>query len=120
MVADPNISVNKLAEYIVSKGARQRKILADRKYPDTDFNIGMYHREAEEAVAKYLADGAVDAEPIKNQIAALSQQSPTKIGTARRVNSNIDSLERFLAMLDDVDLTGLEPVLAAHAPKKLI
>jgi hypothetical protein len=119
MVADPNISVNKLAEYIVSKAARQRKILADRKYPDPDFNIGMYYREAEEAVARYIADGAVDPDPIKKRVAALEQEAPTKVGTARRINSNIDALERFSEMLDDIDLTGVTPTLGAHAPPKL-
>lgn len=119
MVTEPNISVNKLAEYIVSKGARQRKILGDRKYPDPEFNIGMYHRESEEAVASYIGDGAVDPEPIKKRIAALDQLTPEKIGTARRINSNIDSLERFLEMLDDINLFGADPVLGEHAPQKL-
>ncbi len=92
MIAKPTLSVNKLAEYIVSKGARQRKILADRKYPDPDFNIGMYHREADQAVAQYVADGADDPTTIKKQIAVLEQLTPEKVGTARRINSNIDAL----------------------------
>ena len=37
---DPRISVNKLAEYMGAKAARQRQILRDQKYP-TDYK-GMY------------------------------------------------------------------------------
>lgn len=99
MISSPSISVNKLAEYIVSRGARQRKILRDRKYPDEDFNIGMYHREAAEAAAQYIAHGAIDPEPLTRQLRILSQMTPEKVGTARRINANIDALERFSEML---------------------
>jgi hypothetical protein len=119
MISEPNISVNKLAEYIMSKGARQRQILKMRKYPDEDFSIGMYHREAAEAIAQYIASGAIDARPLELQHQILSQQTPEKIGTARRINSNIDALERFLSMLDDVDLMGAEPKLGSNSPPKL-
>ncbi|WP_294244662.1 hypothetical protein [uncultured Sphingomonas sp.] len=117
-VNQPELSVNKLAEYIVSKGARQRKLLRDRKYPDPEFQMGMFHREASEAVRRYIADGCVDAVPIENQIAILKQQSPDKIGTIRRVNANIDALERFLDMLDDLGIEG-EPELASHTAEKI-
>lgn len=50
MINEPRISVNKLAEYMVSKAARQRKLLRDRKFPDPEFQMGMFHKEASEAV----------------------------------------------------------------------
>lgn len=120
MVNKPSISVNKLGEYILSKGARQRKILHDRKYPDPDFQMGMYHREAAEAVAAYLAAGAIDPSPLDNALHALEQIATDKIGTARRINANIDALERFSGMLDDIDLKNAEPELGAHNPAKLV
>ncbi len=119
MLEQPRISVNKLAEYMGSKAARQRKIIHDRKYPDEDFNFGMYHREAAEAVSRYLADGAIDPAPLDAQIAALLQLTPEKVGTARRINANVDALERFSNMLDDVDLQGADATLGEHAPQKL-
>jgi len=115
----PTISANKLAEYIVSKGARQRRILHDRKYPDPDFSIGMYHKEAQEAISLYLADGAIDPDPIDKQIQILEQLSPGKIGTIRRINSNISALERFQGMLDDIDLKGAEPQLGSNSPQRM-
>lgn len=119
MVNKPSISANKLGEYIVSRGARQRKILSDRKYPDPEFNIGMYHREASEAIASYISGGAVDPTPINRQLQTLSQIVTDKVGTARRINANIDALERFAEMLDNIDLMGAEPSLGAHSPPKL-
>lgn len=119
MVNKPSISVNKLGEYIVSKGARQRKILHDRKYPDPDFQMGMYHREASEAVASYIAAGAIDPSPLDKVLHSLEQLTSDKVGTARRINANIDALERFGMMLDDIDLMGADPEFGAHNPAKL-
>ncbi|MES0069480.1 hypothetical protein NKJ73_27315 [Mesorhizobium sp. M0074] len=119
MVNKPTISVNKLGEYIISKGARQRKILHDRKYPDPDFQMGMYHREASDAVASYIAAGAINPSPLDTVLHSLEQLTPDKVGTARRINANIDALERFGTMLDDIDLMDGEPELGAHAPAKL-
>lgn len=120
MVSKPSISVNKLAEYIESKGGRQRQILRQRKYPDDDFNPGMFHREATEAIARYLADGAVDASILDNAHKSLSQLKPEKVGTARRINANIDAIERFQDMLDEIDLDGVDASLTAISAPKLV
>lgn len=108
MVNDPIISVNKLGEYIVSKGARQRALLRQRKFPNPDFKVGMFHREATEAIQMYLAGGGIDPRPIENALNSLDQKTPEKIGTIRRINSNIERLERFEEMLDDIDLKGAD------------
>jgi len=118
-INEPRISVNKLAEYMVSKAARQRKLLKDRKYPDPDFQMGMYHREATEAVARYLVSDQLSTDPIDNQIAIIKQQSPGAIGAQRRLNSNIEAMERFLEMLDDFDFGDAEASHGEHAPPKL-
>jgi hypothetical protein len=119
MVNQPTISVNKLAESIISKAARKRKILMDRKYPDPEFSMGAYHRESEEAIQMYIAGGAVDTAPLDTALNVLNQQSPTKVGTIRRINSNIGSIEKFLEMLDHVDLKGADPELGENNPQKL-
>lgn len=119
MAVNPSISVNKLAEYIVSRGARQRKILSDRKYPDPDFKMGMYHREAGEAVAQYLTGGAIDPSPLNRQLRLLEQMPSDKVGTARRVSANIDAIERFAEMLDDIDLGGADASLGSNYAEKL-
>lgn len=119
-IADPKISANKLAEYLVKKAARQRKILADRKYPDEDFSIGTYHRESLEAVTHFVAGGAVDTGIITNSLNILEQKDTSSIGTARRVNANIDALKKFEDMLDEIDLKGGEPELAPQKAENLV
>jgi hypothetical protein len=104
---------------MVSKAARQRKLLKDRKYPDEDFNMGMYHREASDAVSRYLISDQLSTDQIDNQISIIKQQTPTAIGTQRRLNANIEAMERFLDMLDDFSFSDSTPELGAHNPQKL-
>ena len=106
----PHISVNKLAEFNEAKGARQRQILRDQKYP-TGYK-GLYHKEAAEAIALALASHLEDFSAIQRAINRLEQAQPTKIGSQRRVVANLDALESFSLLLDkiearikDVDLT---------------
>lgn len=112
----PRISVNKLAEFSRAKAGRQRQILSDQKYP-TDFK-GMYYKEASEAIALALASNLEDLTYVDRQISILEQMVPEKIGTQRRITSNIDALEAFRVMVDDIDFKGAAPSLGAHdAPK---
>lgn len=114
----PRISVNKLAEYMGGiKGRRQRQILRDQKYP-TDFK-GMYYREATEAIALCIVSSLEDTLVLERAIRKLEQQTPDKVGTQRRIAKNIDAIETFQSMLDEVDLMGASPELGKHAPDKL-
>jgi hypothetical protein len=115
--SQPRISVNKLAEFIDAKAARQRQILRDQKFP-SDFK-GMYYKEATEAISTCIASNLENTSIIERTISLLEQQNPDKIGTQRRLQANIDALETFEAMLDDVDLKGAEPILGDHAPPRL-
>ena len=112
----PRISVNKLAEYLVANGTRQRSILRAQKFPSIS---GMYYAEAAKAVSSCLASNLEDTSRIAHTIRVLEQQSPDKAGAIRRVNSNIDALESFEAMLDDVDLKGATAELGEQRPEKL-
>ena len=49
----------------------------------------------------------------------LEQRTPKKIETARRINSNIDAIESFAAMLDMIDFKGGMPELGEHAPPRI-
>ena len=114
---DPRISVNKLTEYMDAKAARQRQILRDQKYP-TDFK-GPYYREAAEAIASCLASNGDDVQILDRVIAKLEQLAPETIGTQRRIAANIDALENFRLMLDDVFPLVGEPTLGANSAPKL-
>lgn len=113
----PSISVNKLAEFMSASPARQRQILKDRKYP-TEFK-GMYYREATESISLVLARNLEDISSLANQKAALEQITTDKVGTQRRIAANIDAIEGFEGMLDQVDLYAAAPELGEHAPEKL-
>lgn len=113
----PRISVNKLAEFILAKGARQRQILHDQKYP-TEFK-GMYYREASEAISLSLSRNLEDLTYITKAISILEQATPDKIGTQRRIDSNIDALESFLSMLDIINLEGISAKLGENSPEKI-
>lgn len=113
----PRISVNKLAQFATVKSARQREIVHDQKYP-TEFK-GMYYREASEAVASCLASGLEDLSGPEKAILLLKQQTPDKLGTQRRIASNIGALESFLNMLDDIDLGGATATLGENSQPHL-
>lgn len=113
----PRISVNKLCEFMTAKAARQRQILRDQKYP-TDFK-GMYYKEASEAISIAVASNLENLTPVENALKLLAQMTPDKIGTQRRVAANIDALEAFQLMLDDIDLKGSTTRLGDQSPPRL-
>ena len=109
----PRISVNKLAEFMTAKASRQRQILHDQKFP-SDFK-GPYYKEAGEAISACIASNLENLDALDRQLRILEQQSPDKIGAQRRVASNIDAIETFKLMLDDIDLKGGSPSLGANS-----
>ena len=113
----PRISVNKLAEFMTAKAARQRQILRDQKFPST--LKGLTTREAAEAISACIASNLENLDALDRQIRILEQQSPDKIGTQRRIASNIDAIETFKMMLDDIDLKGANPSLGANSAPKI-
>lgn len=113
----PRISLNKLCEFMTVGPARQRRIIRDQKYPP-DYQV-VYYREAQEAIAQCIASSLEDIASIDRQIALLNQQSPDSVGAQRRLASNVDALEAFLDMIDDIDLRGATPSLGANQAPRL-
>lgn len=114
---NPRISLNKLAEFMNASIPRQRRIIRDQKFPP-DYQT-VYYREAQEAVASCLASDLTDIDSVERQIDILNQQAPGTVGAQRRIAANVDALEVFLTMLDDINLQGAEPTLASNAAPKL-
>jgi hypothetical protein len=113
----PQISANELAKFIDAKSARQRQILRNAKFPG-EF-MGMYYREASHAIAQCIASNLENVGVLETAVSVLEQQTPEKIGTQRRVDSNIDAIETFAAMLDDIDLKESAPSLGANTAPHL-
>ena len=113
----PRISLNKLAEFMFAKGSRQRQILRDQKFP-SDFKT-VYYKEAAEAVSICISSNLEDVSRLADAISILEQASPDKLGAQRRLQANVDALEAFMGMLDDIDLKGAIPTLGELSPPKM-
>src|SRR5271155_5024839 len=102
-----------------AKGARQRQILRDQKYP-TDYK-GMYHKEAAEAIAMAILSNLEDLSAVDRAVAVLEQSRPEKIGTQRRVAANLDALETFRLMLDEISekIGGVSLSVGEQSPPRL-
>ena len=115
--AAPRLSVNKLCEYAKAGPTRQRQILRDQKFP-SDFK-GMFYREASDAIARCLASNLHDTEVLVRAVSLLEQMPADKVGTARRINANIDAIETFANMLDDINFGNATPSLAPTSSPQL-
>jgi len=115
---EPRISVNKLAQYVTSKAARQNQILRNAKYPP-DY-ITAYYREAGESVARFLASDMKESSILDNAIAGLSQKVAANVYETRRLAGNIDAIETFISLLDDIDYAGATASLGAQSAPHLI
>ncbi|EIM73276.1 hypothetical protein A33O_15945 [Nitratireductor aquibiodomus RA22] len=113
----PRISLNKLCEFMTASIPRQRRIVRDQKFPP-DY-LRTYYREAQEAVASCIASELDNVSAVERQIDILNQQAPDTVGTQRRIASNVDALETFLDMLDQINLQGAVPELGANDAPKL-
>ena len=114
---NPRISLNKLCEFMTASIPRQRRIVRDQKFP-ADY-LRAYYREAQEAVASCIASDLADLAVVERQIDILNQREPGTVGAQRRLASNVDALETFLDMVDDINLLGATPRLGENDAPKL-
>lgn len=110
---DPRLSVNKLAQYVTSRAARQNQILRNAKFPP-DY-ITAYYRDAGEAIASFIGSGMNDLGVLDRTILKLLQSEASNIQQDRQKSANVDAIETFMGMLDDIDLKGANPSLGSHA-----
>jgi hypothetical protein len=115
---EPRISVNKLAQYVTSRAARQNQILRNAKFPP-DY-ITTYYRDAAEAIARFLAGGMIDLSILDNSISVLSQKVAGNVYETRRIAGNIDAIETFANLLDDISYGGASAKLGAQKAPHLV
>lgn len=113
----PRISVNQLADFMLAKAARQRQIIRNQKFKQ-DFLV-VYYKEASEAISLCLASHLTDLFVIENAITSLEQKKPDKLGTQRRLASNLGALEAFQNMFDDINFGDASPELGEQSPPRL-
>lgn len=110
---EPRISVNKLAQYVTSKAARQNQILRNAKFPP-DY-ITAYYRDAGDAIAHFLAADMKESSILDNAVSILSQKTAGNVYETRRLAGNIDAIETFTSLLDDIEYGGATASLGAQS-----
>ncbi len=120
MEKEPRISVNKLAELLVSANPiRRRRIVQDQKYPNTA--VAIRYRLAHEPIREYLSNGRQEA-TLRNAAAALrSDKTGTEYAIDDRWNT-ADALDRILDISDLLPAADGEAYKAGeqNAPKLTI
>ena len=70
---------------------------------------------------RFLAGGMVDFGILDNSISALSQKVASNIDETRRIAGNIDAIETFNGLLDDIDFgTAMARLGAQKAPHLIL
>ncbi len=115
---DPRISVNKLGEYLVKKANRQKMILRDQKFPQ-DF-VTIYYKDAQEAISQFLAGNMEDITILERKKQSLEQSPVSTVQSMRKVTGNIEAIDTFMNMVDDIDFKGGKPRLGEASAKMLI
>lgn len=70
-ILKPQLSINKLAEYLTADSSRRKKILQDAKYPE-EFKTTRY-KEAR-VIAKQFVEGKIDKSSVLKSIAKFKQE----------------------------------------------
>jgi hypothetical protein len=115
----PRISVTKLGEYAAANdAARRRRIIMDQKRPK-DYIVPMY-TEAQGAITDFLVAGTQDDESLFRKVDEFSNAAG---GTSWRERKNqvcAEALLTFLAIKDQLDLSGYELLKGELEPPKLL
>lgn len=114
MRSNPRISLNKLAEYIVARPARQRTIIKDQKHP-SDFIVARY-RLAEEAIRSFILQPQTNS--LQNAISTISALAHNSDWSKQNAELCQDALIYFMTLKDRLTFDGLLPSLGSdNAPK---
>jgi hypothetical protein len=109
----PRMSANKLGEYLVVGPTRRRRIIYDAKFPSDA--VVPYYQPAAEAIAQFIAGGMIDFGILEKQADTLGKTNPTTVWHQRRILGNMEAIDTFIDITDDIDLKGLTPSLGAHS-----
>jgi hypothetical protein len=113
----PNMSINKLAEYVVSKPARQMRLIKDQKFPKPF--ISAHYKDAREAISLFIAGNMTNETILSNCFERLGSKPVNTSYQSRQADGNMRAIETFISIMDDLDLQGATPRLGEHAPPKL-
>jgi hypothetical protein len=113
----PRLSANKMGEYLVVGPTRRRRIIYDAKFPSDA--VVPYYQPAGDAIAQFIAGGMTDFGILEKQADTLGKTNPTTIWQQRRLLGNMEAIDTFLDITDDIDLKGLTTSLGAHSAPRI-
>ena len=111
------ISVNKLGEYVVATELANGVFCAI-KYPKRISRECTMPKQQEPYRSASRRASVILRQSRKQSVSW--NKNPGSAGAMRRISSNIDALESFDAMLDDIDLKGATAEMGEQKPKKLV
>jgi hypothetical protein len=113
----PQISVNKLGEYMTAKPLGRRRIVLEQKRPRDEF-VPRY-AEARQAIALYLAGGATDEAFLLSEMQRLAAAPAETEWDAHRNRHAVEAIEAFMDLFEQLHLEGCEASLGAAEPPPL-
>lgn len=111
----PRISLNKLAEYIFARPARQQTIIRDQKKP-SDFIVARY-RLAEEAIKNFILQPEQNS--LQKAIGAISSLEHNSEWSKQNADLCHDALIHFMTIQEDLSFNGLTPRVVSDVAQKM-
>ena len=112
-VKSPKISANKLGLYLISRPRQQSLILRDQKFPP-DYKPH-YYKEASEAISQFLASDLSNPAILQNALVILNKSTPKNFQDQTRLAINIEAINAFINIIDDINFQNSKPALGSHA-----
>lgn len=108
----PQISLNRLADYMAASEQGKRGILVSCKYQSKARVI--QHNDAKALISNYLRSGNNNVEDLKHKLEILKSKICDTVFDEEQNKFNCDYVARFISVLDEVDLPDAE----LHRPPK--
>lgn len=108
------ISVNQLTKFLVSNSANHRAII--KAQLEQKPYMAAYYEKAQKAITQFLLNEFHDEEIIVRAIEKLQSVVPNSDQEAARINNNVEAMDSFLIMYDEIKIFDNCRLSAVTAP----
>lgn len=98
VVLRPQLSINKLGEFVSATQTRRETILRDQKFPKPGGGGGSYYDEACKAIVRYLTEGQ-DLEILVHALTKLDKRKPKTPQATTMIADNVAALQAFIRLI---------------------